>query len=58
MAALSLGAMASDIDEVSLTLSSLGVLMLGAYLILLALFMAFAIYYLTGRGREKLLSPA
>jgi hypothetical protein len=58
MAAVSLGAMASGTDEVSLALSGLGVLMLGAYLILLALFMAFAIYYLTGRGREEQLAPA
>jgi RsiW-degrading membrane proteinase PrsW (M82 family) len=58
MAAVSLGAMASGTDEVSLALSGLGVLVLGAYLILLALFMAFAIYYLTGRGREEQLAPA
>jgi hypothetical protein len=53
MAAVSVGAMASDADKVSLALSGLGVLVLGAYLILLALFMAFAIYYLTGRGWEE-----
>jgi hypothetical protein len=53
MAAVSLGAMASGADEASLALSGLGVLVLGAYLILLALFMAFAIYYLTGRGWEE-----
>jgi len=53
MAAISLGAMASGADKVSLALSGLGVLVLGAYLILLALFMAFAIYYLTGRGQEE-----
>jgi hypothetical protein len=58
MAAISLGAMASGADETRQALSGLGVLVLGAYLILLALFMALAIYYLTGRGREKLLSPA
>jgi len=58
MAAISLGAMASGTDEVSLALSGLGVLVLGAYLILLALFMAFAIYYLAGKGREEQLSPA
>lgn len=53
MAAVSLEAMASGADEVSLALSGLGVLVLAAYLILLALFMAFAIYYLTGRGPEE-----
>lgn len=53
MAAVSLWAMTSGTDEVSLALSGLGVLVLGAYLILLALFMAFAIYYLTGRGRGE-----
>jgi hypothetical protein len=53
MAALSLGAMASGTHEISLALSGLGVLVLGAYLILLALFMAFALYYLTGRGWEE-----
>jgi hypothetical protein len=58
MAAISLGAMASDADKVGLALSGLGVLVLGAYLILLALLMALAIYYLTGRGREEQLSPA
>jgi len=58
MAAISLGAMASGADETRQAFSGLGVLVLGAYLILLALFMALAIYYLTGRGREKLLSPA
>jgi hypothetical protein len=55
MAAISLGAMASGADEISLALSGLGVLILGC-LILLALCMAFAIYYLTGRGREEQLS--
>jgi len=58
MAAISLGAMASGTDEVSLALSGLGVLVLGAYLILLALFTAFAIYYLTGRGWREQLAPA
>jgi hypothetical protein len=58
MAAISLGAMAAGADGTRQALSGLGVLVLGAYLILLALFMALAIYYLTGRGREKLLSPA
>jgi hypothetical protein len=58
MAAVSVGAMASDADKVSLALSGLGVLVLGAYLILLALFMAFAIYYLTGRGWEEPLQPS
>ena len=58
MAAVSLGAMASSTDEISLALSGLGVLVLGGCLILLALFMAFAIYYLTGRGREEQLSSA
>jgi hypothetical protein len=58
MAAISLGAMASGADETSQALSGLGVLVLGAYLILLALFMALAIYYLTGRGRGEQLSPA
>ena len=58
IAALSLEAMASDAGEVSLAISGLGILVLGAYLILLVLFMAFAIYYLTGRGREERLSPA
>jgi len=58
MAAISLGAMASGTDKFSLALSGLGVLVLGAYLILLALLMALAIYYLTGRGREERLSPA
>jgi hypothetical protein len=53
MAAISLGAIAYGADEASLALSGLGVLVLGAYLILLALFMAFAIYYLTGRRREE-----
>ena len=53
MVAISLGAMAAGADEVSLTLSGLGVLVLSAYLILLTLFMAFAIYYLAGRGREE-----
>ncbi len=53
MAAVSLGAMASGADEVSLTLSGLGFLLLGAYLALLTLFMAFAIYYLAGRRQEK-----
>jgi hypothetical protein len=53
MVAISLGAMAAGADEVSLTLSGLGVLVLGAYLILLTLFMAFAIYYLAGRAREE-----
>jgi hypothetical protein len=48
MAAISLGTMASGPDEISLALSGLGILVLGAYLILLALFMAFAIFYLTG----------
>ena len=57
MVAISLGTMASGADKVSLALSGLGVLVLGAYLILLALFMAFAIYYLTGRGRGEQLSP-
>ena len=56
MAAISLGAMASGADETSLTLSGVGILVLGAYLILLALFMAFAIYYLSGRGREEQLN--
>jgi len=58
MAAVSLGAMASGADELSLALSGLGVLVLGAYLILLALFMAFAIYYLAGRGWREQLVPA
>jgi hypothetical protein len=58
MAAVSVGAMASDADETSQALSGLGVLVLGAYLILLALLMALAIYYLTGRGRGEQLSPA
>jgi hypothetical protein len=53
MAAVSLGAMASSADRVNLALSGLGVLVLGAYLILLALFMAFAIYHLTGMEREE-----
>lgn len=57
MAAVSLGAMASGADEISLTLSGLGILVLGAYLILLTLFMAFAIYYLTSRRWEEQLSP-
>jgi hypothetical protein len=56
MVAISLGAMASGADEISLAFSGLGVLMLGAYLILLTLFMVFAIYYLTGRGRGEQLS--
>ncbi|MDH4136730.1 MAG: hypothetical protein OEW09_08485, partial [Anaerolineae bacterium] len=58
MAAVSLGAMASGANEASLALSGLGVLVLGAYLILLALFMAFAICYLTGKGREEQLLSA
>jgi len=58
MVAVSLGVMASGADEASLALSGLGVLVLGAYLILLALFMAFAIYYLTGTRREEQLSSA
>jgi RsiW-degrading membrane proteinase PrsW (M82 family) len=58
MAAISLGAMAFGADKVSLALSGLGLLVLGAYLILLTLFMAFAIYYLTGREREEQLSPS
>jgi hypothetical protein len=58
MAALSLGAMASGTDEISLALSGLGVLVLVVYLILLALFMAFAIYYLANRGQEKQPLPA
>ena len=56
MAAVSLGSMASGADEVSLALSGLGLLVLGAYLTLLALVMAFAIYYLAGGRREKQLS--
>jgi RsiW-degrading membrane proteinase PrsW (M82 family) len=58
MAALSLGAMASGTDQVSLALSGLGVLVLVVYLILLALFMAFAIYYLASRGQEEQSLPA
>jgi hypothetical protein len=58
LAAVSLGAMASGADEASLALSGLGVLVLGAYLTLLTLFMAFAIYYLAGRRREEQLSPS
>jgi hypothetical protein len=53
MAAVSLGTMASGADEISLALSGLGVLVSSAYLILLALFIAFAIYYLTGKGRQE-----
>jgi hypothetical protein len=53
MAAISLGAMASGADRVNLALGGLGVLVLGAYLFLLALFMAFAIYHLAGKGREE-----
>jgi hypothetical protein len=56
IAVVSLGAMASGANEVGLALSSLGGLVLGAYLILLTIFTAFAIYYLTGRGREGPLS--
>ena len=58
MAAISLRAMASGADEASLALSGLGFLVLGACLILLALFMTFAIYYLAGRGQEEQLAPA
>jgi hypothetical protein len=58
IAAVSLGAMTSGTDEVSLALSGLGVLVLLVYLVLLALFMAFAIYYLASRGQEEQSSPA
>jgi hypothetical protein len=58
MAVVSLGAMASGTDEVSLALSGLGVLVLVVYLILLALFMAFAIYYLASREQEEQPLPA
>jgi hypothetical protein len=57
MAAVSLGAMTSGTDKVGLALSGLGVLVLGGCLILLALFMAFAVYYLADRGQEEQSSP-
>lgn len=53
MAAISMGTVASSADEISLALGGLGVLVLGACLVLLALFMAFAIHYLTGRRWEE-----
>lgn len=53
MVAISLTAMASDANRIHLALSGLGILILSAYLILLALFMAFAFHYLTAQWRAE-----
>jgi len=54
LVAISLTAMASEANRINLALSGLGILISGAYLILLTLFMAFAFYHLTGRGQTRL----
>ncbi len=53
MVAISLAAIASEADRVNQALSGLGILIVGVYLILLALFMAFAFWYLTAKGQAE-----